>query len=383
MRALRTISGRASDDLPVAPRANDSIHDRQARPDAHRRDTARVGDSHRRQRAAMGRNWFPVHRSDSPVFQASHTSRISVISPRPTTIVDAPRLSRKLGVDLVLGGEPLQYTGSFKFRAAYNVASNVKQAHIITASSGNFGQAIAFACSLFKKRCTVVMPSAAPKIKGDAVREYGAEVDLVEVKKKGRLERLGELAKQFPDAYVSSPYDDPLVIEGNAGLANELFALGLDLDLIVAPIGGGGLTSGLVKAVERSGKNTQVLAAEPALANDAAESFRAGHIVEQADESATIADGARMLRLGDRNWEILSHGLAGVIEVSEEEIMEWVRLLFALAKLKAEPTGALALGAILAEPARFKGKRVCCVISGGNADPALYARLIEGIQLSQ
>jgi threonine dehydratase len=302
-----------------------------------------------------------------------------VTPPRPTTIVDSPRLSRKLGVDLVLASETLQYTGSFKFRAAYNVASNVKQAHIITASSGNFGQAIAYACSLFKKRCTVVMPSAAPKIKVDAVREYGAEVDLVDLKKKGRLERLAELARQFPDAYVASPYDDPLVIEGNASLASELFALDLELDFIVAPIGGGGLTSGLVKAVERSGKPIQVLAAEPTLANDAAESFRAGHIVALDDESATIADGARVLQLGDRNWEILSHGLAGVIEVSEEQIMEGVRLLFGLANLKAEPTGALALGAILAEPTRFKGKRVCCVISGGNADPALYARLIEGI----
>jgi threonine dehydratase len=86
-----------------------------------------------------------------------------------------------------------------------------------------------------------------------------------------------------------------------------------------------------------------------------------------------------MLRLGDRNWEILSHGLAGVVEVSEEQIKEGVRLLFALANLKAEPTGALALGAVLAQPERFRGKKVCCVISGGNADPALYAELIAGI----
>ena len=299
--------------------------------------------------------------------------------PRPTTIVDAPRLSKKLGVDLVLASETLQYTGSFKFRAAYNVASNVRHSHIITASSGNFGQAIAYACSLFKKRCTVVMPATAPRIKVDAVREYGAEVDLIDVKKKGRLERLAELATEFPEAYVASPYDDLLVIEGNGTLANELFALELELDYIIAPIGGGGLTSGLVQAVERSGKNIQVLAAEPALSNDAAQSIRAGHIVALPDESSTIADGARVLRIGDHNWEILSRGLAGVIEVSEEQIMEGVRLLFALANIKAEPTGALAIGAVLADPHRFKGKRVCCVISGGNADPALYAKLVESI----
>jgi threonine dehydratase len=304
---------------------------------------------------------------------------VVVTPPRPTTIVDAPRLSRKLGVDIVLASETLQYTGSFKFRAAYNVALNVKQDHIITASSGNFGQAIAYACSLFGKRCTVVMPATAPKIKVDAVREYGAEVDLVDVRKKGRLERLAELAKQYPAAYVGSPYDDPFVIEGNASLATELLALGLDLDFIIAPIGGGGLTSGLVKAVERSGTKTQVLAAEPLLSNDAAESFRAGQLTSRQEESATIADGANVLKLGDRNWEILSHGLAGVIEVTEDQIKEGVRLLFRLANLKAEPTGALALGAVLAETKRFQGKRVCCVISGGNADPAQYAKLIEGI----
>jgi threonine dehydratase len=300
-----------------------------------------------------------------------------MISPRPTTLVEAPRLSRKLEVDLVLASETLQYTGSFKFRAAYNVASNVKQTHVITASSGNFGQALAFACALFKKRCTVVMPATAPKVKVDAVREYGAEVDLIDVKKISRLDRVAELAKQFPEAYIASPYDDALVIEGNAGLATELFALGLEFDSIIAPIGGGGLTSGLVKAVQRSGKATQIFAAEPALANDAAQSFRAGHLVAQAHESVTIADGARVAQLGDRNWAILSEGLAGVIEVSEDQIKEGVRLLFSLANLKAEPTGALAVGALLAAPKQFKGKRVCCIVSGGNADPALYAQLIE------
>jgi len=309
---------------------------------------------------------------------ASAKSR-RVAPPRPTTIIDAPRLSKKLGAEIVLASETFQYTGSFKFRAAFNVAANVGHAHIITASSGNFGQAIAYACALFEKRCTVVMPSTAPKIKVDAVRGYGAEVDLVDVAKKGRLERLAELAGEFPEAYVASPYDDPLVIEGNAGLAKELFALGLDLDFIIAPIGGGGLTSGLVKGVEGSGRKTKVFAAEPLLANDAAESFRAGHIVSQPDESATIADGARMLRLGERNWEILSHGLAGVIEVTEDQIREGVRLLFALANLKAEPTGALSLGAVIAEQKRFRGARVCCVVSGGNADPALYARLVADI----
>jgi threonine dehydratase len=315
----------------------------------------------------------------SAATQTPTTPTRPITPPRPTTLIVSPRLSTKVGAEVVLASETLQYTGSFKFRAAYNVASNVRHAHIITASSGNFGQAIAYASALFGKRCTVVMPSGAPRIKVDAVRDYGAEVDLVDVAKKGRLERLTELAMEFPDAYVASPYDDQLVIDGNASLGRELLAMGLDLDFIVAPIGGGGLTSGLVEAVEKSGQKTVVLAAEPLLSNDAAESFRAGHLVSQSDESATIADGARVLQLGDRNWEILSRGLAGVIEVTEDQIKEGMRLLFALANLKAEPTGALALGALLADAERFRGKRVCCVVSGGNADPALYASLIKDI----
>ncbi len=301
-----------------------------------------------------------------------------MISPRPTTIVDSPRLKNHMGIEITLASETLQYTGSFKFRAAYNVARNVPNDHIITASSGNFGQAIAYASALFKKKCTVVMPASAPSIKVDAVREYGADVDLVDVKKKSRLDRLAELSASFPDAYVASPYDDPLVIEGNAGLVDELDRLGLTFDYIIAPIGGGGLTSGLVKGAERSGKKMGVIAAEPLLANDFARSMRAGELVGDTEESPTIADGARMMKIGDNNWRILRTGVAGVIEVSEEQISEGVRLLFLLANLKAEPTGALSLGAILADPDRFKGKRVCCVISGGNADPALYGKLLAG-----
>src|SRR3954470_12130518 len=315
MRAQRRRSAKASKDSPVARRTHDAFHDCKARTHAHRRGSSWLGNSHGRQRASLGGHRLSFHRSDSALLQATEAARSPVISPRPTTIVEAPRLSKRLGATIVLASETFQYTGSFKFRAAYNVAANVSNAHIITASSGNFGQALAYACALFKKRCTVVMPATAPKVKVDAVREYGAEVDLVDVQKKARLERLGELAREFPTAYVASPYDDPFVIDGNATLATELFALDLNLDFIVAPIGGGGLTSGIVKAVKANGKKMQVLAAEPALSNDAAESFRAGHLVAQKSEGATIADGARVLRLGDRNWEILRNGLSGVIEV--------------------------------------------------------------------
>ncbi|HVG22217.1 MAG TPA: threonine/serine dehydratase [Blastocatellia bacterium] len=297
---------------------------------------------------------------------------------RATTIIEAPRLSERLGARLAIASETFQHTGSFKFRAAYNLASKVKEREIITASSGNFGQAMAYACGLLGKSCTVVMPATSAQVKVDAVREYGGIVDLVDVKTKGRAARVAELAKENPDAYVASAYDDPLVIEGNASLGAELAALDRDFDFVVAPVGGGGLTSGIIQGLRASGKQIRVVGAEPLLANDAARSLKAGHVVANAAEPQTIADGARTLSIGWHNWAVLKDGLSKIVEVPEGEIKEAVRLLFSLANLKAEPTGALGLGALLVEPDLFRGSRVCCVVSGGNVDTEVYRNILAG-----
>ena len=294
----------------------------------------------------------------------------------PTTIIDAPRLAARLGANLTIASETFQHTGSFKFRAAYNLVSTVEQQLIITASSGNFGQAIAYACRLLGKSCTIVMPQTSAQVKIDAVREYGGTVDLIDVRVKGRAKRVTELATQHPEAYIASAYDDPLVIDGNASLGAELAALNRQFDFIVAPIGGGGLTSGIIKGLREAGSTTQVIAAEPLLANDAARSLRAGHIVANEQEPQTIADGARTVSVGQHNWKILRDGLAGIVEVPEENIREGVRLLYAYANLKSEPTGALSIGALLTEPERFAGSSVCCVISGGNVDMEVYRKVL-------
>lgn len=299
---------------------------------------------------------------------------------RRTTLLAAPRLSQRLGVELTLASETFQHTGSFKFRAAYSVASQVPNEMIVTASSGNYGQALAYACRLVGKKCLVVMPAQSAKVKIEAVREYGAEVDLTDVRVKGRLERLGEVAAEHPKAYVSSPYDDELVIEGNATLGEELAAVEPALDVVVSPVGGGGLSSGIVTGIRREGKKIEVVAAEPLMANDAARSLRAGKLLANEAEPMSIADGARTMSLGKRNWEILREGLAGIVEVPEEKIAEAVRLLFELVNLKAEPTGALSVGAVLTEGELFRDKRVCCVISGGNVDVGVYAKILSGDQ---
>jgi threonine dehydratase len=293
---------------------------------------------------------------------------------RPTTFVRSEKLRDHLGLDITIASETFQNTGSFKFRAAYNLASQVSNDAILTASSGNFGQALAYACKLVGKRCTVVMPTTSAKVKIDAVRGYGATVDLVDTTKVGRNERVAQLAEQMPDAYFASAYDDNFVIQGNSSLGDELAIE--DFDVVISPVGGGGLISGIVTGLKRHMRPTVVYGAEPLQGNDAARSLKAGKIIRNEVEPMTIADGARTISLGDRNWPIIKENVPDIIEVSEEKISDAVRLYFNHANLKCEPTGALSLGAVLERPEVFRDKKVCLVVSGGNVDPAVYTKLI-------
>jgi threonine dehydratase len=296
---------------------------------------------------------------------------------RPTTLIEARRLQKTLGMDVTIASETFQHTGSFKFRAAYNVAANVDAPTILTASSGNFGQALAYATNLLGKKAIVVMPETSARVKMDAVREHGGTVEPVDVRVKSRAERVAELAREHPEAFVSSAYDHPLVIQGNASLGRELAPL--DFDVVVVPVGGGGLSSGIIQGLREAGNTrTRVVGAEPLLGNDAARSLALGHIVRNESEPLTIADGARTVSLGEHNWAILKDGIDAIVEVPEDKIAEAVRLLFSIANLKAEPTGALGVGALLTDPARFRDRRVCAVVTGGNVDPENFQRLISG-----
>lgn len=296
---------------------------------------------------------------------------------RPVTLIEPSRISAKLGIELCIASETFQRTGSFKFRAAYNLVSQVSQNQIITASSGNFGQALAHACQLLNKTCIVVMPQNSAQVKIDAVREFGGNVDLIDFASQTRKGRVLELARKFPGAYVASAYDDPHVIEGNATLGMELGMMERRFDCIIAPIGGGGLAAGLIEGLRAAGVQMPVWGAEPLLANDAARSLQAGRIITHETEPETIADGVRTLSLGGLNWPILRDGLRSIIEVPDEKIRESLRRLFLEANLKVEPTGALAFAALLTCPELFESQRVCCIASGGNVDPALFSALLE------
>lgn len=297
--------------------------------------------------------------------------------PKPTAFLNREALSKRLGVEALLADETQQQTGSFKFRAALNVAQQVANPHIIAASSGNYGQALAAACRLNAKKCTVVMPETSARIKVEAVRRYGARVEFVDTRVKSRQARVFELAAENPEAYVSSAYDDPLVIEGNASLGRELAEKADRFDCVLAPIGGGGLTAGIITGLRESACVKPVWAVEPVIANDAARSLREGRIVAHATEPQTIADGVRTLSVGNHNWAVLREAIAGVLEVTEDGIREAVRVLFDTTGVKAEPTGALAIAALLEAAEQFRGKRVCCVISGGNVDVDVFEGILN------
>lgn len=293
---------------------------------------------------------------------------------RPTTFIESEKLKSFLGIDLTIASETFQHTGSFKFRAAYNLALNVPNEEILTASSGNFGQAIAYACKIVGKKCVVVMPETSAKVKIEAVKSYGATVDLVDTRKVARNDRVKQLAAEMPECYVASAYDDLFVIDGNSTIGDELSAR--EFDVILSPIGGGGLISGISKGLCRNGHQAKLIGAEPLLGNDAFRSLREGKIVVNESEPMSLADGARTISLGKHNWEIIKSGVSEIIEVSEENIAEAVRLYFGLANLKSEPTGALTLGAVLENKAKFQDKKICVIVSGGNVDTEVYRQIL-------
>lgn len=302
------------------------------------------------------------------------------LAPRvvPTVLVHSPSLDEAVGAEVTLACETFQHTGSFKYRAAYNLLRSVPQHSIVTASSGNFGQAAALAARQLGKECTVVMPSTSSRVKVEAVRRLGAQVDLIDTREVSRMQRVRELLEANASRFYAPAFDDVRVVAGNSTLGREILEGAPPLDAIVAPVGGGGLISGIITARGVLGSPVRILGAEPALGNDAARSFRSGSLVANEAEPETIADGARTLSLGDVTWPIVRGGVEDIVEVSEARIAEAMRLLFGLANVKAEPTGALALGAVLERPGRFADRRICCVISGGNVDEELYAAVLRG-----
>ena len=299
------------------------------------------------------------------------------MSPHPTRLEHFHALDQLLGSEIYFASELEQVTHSFKFRAAWSVVNNIEAEGFIAASSGNFGQALACACQRLGKSCVIVMPTTSAQVKINAVYSYDAEIFFVDTKTQSRADKVSKVSEKYPSYHVASAYDCDHVISGNASLGVEIANLKEEFDLIIAPIGGGGLASGIIQGLRENGDQTPVWGAEPSLADDLYWSLKAQKLLKHDIEPQTLADGARTLSVGRRNWTILKDNLAGVIRVSEASITQGVQLLWAVG-LRVEPTGALTLGALL-QAEVLKGKKVLAVISGGNVDSEIFNALIAKV----
>jgi len=282
------------------------------------------------------------------------------------------------GGDLWLKPENLQPVGAFKIRGAYHAVVSLpdegRAAGVVTHSSGNHGQAVAYAARALGIPCVVVIPDVAPEVKVAAVRALGAEVVLVPPAE--RFTRAMELASSR-GLSVIPPFDHPDVIAGQGTIGLEIVSELPDLAAVLVPVGGGGLASGIATAVKALRPGVVVIGVEPELAADARESLESGVRVEWPVEQTyrTIADGMRT-HLSDLTFAHLRERLDGIVTVSEDEIRSALARLLWSARLVVEPSGAAAVAAYLSARAGLPDGRTVAVISGGNVDPALLAEII-------
>ena len=284
--------------------------------------------------------------------------------------------------EIWLKAENEQPIGSFKLRGAYNRIAALSQDElrrgVITYSSGNHAQGVAYAARALGTKAVIVMPENAPRIKREATLALGAEVVLVGPASTERKQRADQLVAEHGYVMVP-PYDDAYIIAGQATCGLEIFEQLPDADLVLSPVSGGGLLSGTATALKREGAQAQVWGCEPELAGDAAESFRTRTLVEWpgTETTRTIADGLRTQSLGVQNFEHILQFVDGIVTVTEEEIFDATRVLLSASDIVPEPSGAVTLAAALfhadALPAADK---IVAIVSGGNIDPALKEELL-------
>ena len=323
--------------------------------------------------------------SPTPAFLREHAREIATAASR---IAGHVRRTPTLPADEIAAGvsvkpEMLQPTGSFKVRGAFNAAlsllgSSPDARGVITVSSGNHGQAVALAARSLGLDCTVVMPEGSNPIKVAAVRALGARVVSEGVTGANREERARELQERTGLAMIH-PFDAWDTIHGQGTIGLELLDDLADLGTVVCPVGGGGLISGCAIAVKAARPHVRVIGVEPELAADATASARSGRHERLAAPPATIADGLRSLSIGDRGFEVIVQRrlVDALVTVTEAEIEQAMLAVWSRLHLVVEPSGAVGVAALMAGriPPSPPGSRIAMVLSGGNVDPALAARL--------
>ncbi|CAM3410454.1 beta-hydroxyaspartate dehydratase BhcB [Paracoccus nototheniae] len=286
-----------------------------------------------------------------------------------TPVLTSRMLDEMTGAQLFFKCENLQKAGAFKARGASNAVFGLSDAQaargVATHSSGNHGTCLAYAAGRRGIPCTVVMPHTAPQAKKDAVRGYGGIVVECEPSTTSREAVFARVVEETGAEFVH-PYNDPRVIAGQATCSAELIEQVEGLDAVVAPIGGGGMISGTCLTLSNLAPQVKIYAAEPEQADDAARSFRAGHIIAD-DAPDTIADGLKV-PLKDLTWHFVKNHVTDILTASEDEIVEAMKLTWKRMKIVIEPSCAVPLAVILKNPTVFAGKRVGVIITGGNVD---------------
>ncbi len=286
-----------------------------------------------------------------------------------TPIYTSSLLDREFSSSLMFKCENLQKVGAFKARGASNTVFSLSDEEakngVATHSSGNHGAALAMAAAKRGIPAHIVMPTDASAVKKSAVAAYGATIVECAPTLAAREETLGEVVTNT-HAHVVHPYNDGRVIAGQASVALEILEQVQDLDVVVVPVGGGGLLAGVALAVKSINPKIEVVAVEPAGADDAFRSFGLGKLIPQTSPN-TIADGLRS-SLGELNFEIMQKNVDTILTVEESSIINAMKLQWSRLKTVVEPSGAVSFAGVLEHPERFRNRRVALVISGGNLD---------------
>ncbi|WP_428034282.1 beta-hydroxyaspartate dehydratase BhcB [Amphritea sp.] len=286
-----------------------------------------------------------------------------------TPVMTSRFLNELTGAELFFKCENLQKAGAFKVRGASNAVFGLTEAEaavgVATHSSGNHALSLSYAAGQRGIPVTVVMPRTAPQAKKDAVRGYGGTIVECEPSTSSREAVFAEVVAESGADFVH-PYNDPRVIAGQATCSKELLSQVDNLDAVIAPIGGGGMISGTCLTLSTIAPQVKIYAAEPLNADDAARSFRAGHIIAD-DAPDTVADGLKV-PLKDLTWHFVSNHVTDILTATEEEIVEAMKLVWKRMKIVIEPSSAVPLATILKNPELFRGKRVGVIITGGNVD---------------
>jgi threonine dehydratase len=292
-----------------------------------------------------------------------------------TPLVDSPALSKRFGREVYLKLECFQPIRVFKIRGAYNKLSQVKEDSVIAVSSGNHGMAVAFSARAFGKKCTVILPENPVQEKADAIAEYGAQVLKFGKYHNEREEKALQMVKETGAAFIH-PFNDPAIIAGQGTCGLEIAEQLADIDSVIVPVGGGGLISGISIAVKAKSPGTKIFGVEPATAPKLSAAMRAGRIVSVEDPHS-IADGLIPPSVGDLTFKACSENVSGVFTVTDEEILDAMKLMIRGARVFPEPSGAASLAALLAGRDTDRlGKRVVLVVSGGNVSQKLLGQIL-------